>query len=84
MLEVKELSFAYGKKNILQNVSFSARPGQLTVLLGPNGAGKTTLLNCLAGLAPARGEILFQGQPQPKPALQRLAFWSKIQAVRQL
>ena len=84
MLEVKELSFAYGKKNILQNVSFSARPGQLTVLLGPNGAGKTTLLNCLAGLAPAREKSFFKDSRQPKPALQRLAFWSKIQAVRQL
>ena len=74
MLEVKELSFAYGKKNILQNVSFSARPGQLTVLLGPNGAGKTTLLNCLAGLAPARGEILFQGQPAAKACSPKVGF----------
>ena len=49
---------------VLEDVSFEAPPGRLTVILGPNGAGKTTLLRVAAGLLrPERGEVLLDGRP---------------------
>jgi ABC-2 type transport system ATP-binding protein len=42
-LEVDRVSYSYGKRKALENVSFSVAPGSFTVLLGLNGAGKSTL-----------------------------------------
>ncbi|MBX9830647.1 ATP-binding cassette domain-containing protein [Candidatus Babeliales bacterium] len=52
-LSVVCLSQTLSKKQILQNISFAAQSGLVTVLLGPNGAGKTTLLTTIMGLNPA-------------------------------
>ena len=41
-IDVRDLSFAYGKRQVLRQVSFRTRPGQLVAVLGPNGAGKST------------------------------------------
>lgn len=49
-LEAQHLSFAYGSRSILRDVSCNLRPGELTALIGPNGAGKSTLLRMLAHL----------------------------------
>ncbi len=46
ILSVENLTFAYGKNPILEDISFDIQPGRLTALLGVNGAGKTTLLKC--------------------------------------
>lgn len=52
-----------GEYHILQGVSFTVRPGAITVLLGRNGAGKTTTLRTVMGLSPARrGRITFKGK----------------------
>lgn len=48
-LEVKNLQMRYGTKDILSDVTFSARQGEVLVLLGPNGAGKTTTIEILEG-----------------------------------
>ena len=50
VLEVREASFAYGRREVFHDVSFSLRQGQVLSVIGPNGSGKSTLLNCLAGL----------------------------------
>ena len=57
-LSVRGLSYNYGAKKALQDVSFSVAPGQFCALLGPNGAGKSTLISLLTRLlmAPA-GDI---------------------------
>ena len=47
MLEIKNLCVSFGKKQVLEDVSFSLRPHRLTVLVGRNGAGKSTLLGCV-------------------------------------
>src|SRR3954464_2023649 len=61
-LELKDVSLAFGGLRVLQDVSLSARAGELLALIGPNGAGKTSVLNCICGLyRPAAGEILFRG-----------------------
>lgn len=47
ILEVKDLSFGYKNKKILENLSFSVQPNQFVAVLGINGAGKSTLIKCL-------------------------------------
>lgn len=47
MLEIKNVSVRYDRKEILKDVSFSLRPHRLTVLVGRNGSGKSTLLSCV-------------------------------------
>lgn len=49
-LEVIDLCCKYGKKTVIDNISFSASSGDIIGVLGENGAGKTTLMRCLAGL----------------------------------
>jgi sodium transport system ATP-binding protein len=62
MIEIKQLHKTFGKVVAVDDVSFSARDGEITGLLGPNGAGKTTTLRCLYTLMkPARGQILVDG-----------------------
>lgn len=63
MLEITDLSTAYGKIEALKGVSLSAQAGKVTCLLGPNGAGKSTLMLTLAGiLKPQRGSVKFEGE----------------------
>ena len=50
MLRVDGVSYSYGHKPALEDVSLSVEAGTFTVLLGPNGAGKTTLLNLITRL----------------------------------
>ena len=57
MLELKNVSVSFGKKQALDNVSFSLRPHRLTALVGRNGSGKSTLLNCVNQQLPYTGEI---------------------------
>ena len=59
-VEVKNISFSYGKTEILKDLSLDIREGEFMVLLGPSGCGKTTLLNIISGLInPTKGDILF-------------------------
>ncbi len=67
MLETKNLYSGYGKLEVLFDVNFEAREGEITVVVGPNGAGKTTLLNSIMGIATIhRGQILFEDQDVTK------------------
>ncbi len=59
MLEVKHISFSWGRVPVLDDVSFTVSPGETVVLAGANGAGKTTLLRILAGVCmPASGTVV--------------------------
>jgi len=62
MLEVRGLHKRYGSLVAVEEVSFTARPGEMVGLLGPNGAGKTTTVSMIAGLLkPDRGEVRIAG-----------------------
>jgi branched-chain amino acid transport system ATP-binding protein/branched-chain amino acid transport system permease protein len=63
ILEVRNLSRAFGGLKAVQNVSFRLRRNEILGIIGPNGAGKTTLFNLLNGfLQPSTGEILLDGR----------------------
>ena len=62
MIEIHDLGFSYGSKNVLDHISMTLEPGKIYGLLGENGVGKTTLLTLLCGLKkPQRGTILTDG-----------------------
>lgn len=62
MLEVKNISSGYGKKQVLYDVSLKVAPGEVVLLTGGNGSGKSTLLKCIYNLLPLwSGEIYFEG-----------------------
>ena len=64
MLEVRDLSVAYGESQVLWNVSLDVPAGGAVCLMGRNGVGKTTLLKAIMGLLPTRsGTLRFDGKP---------------------
>jgi branched-chain amino acid transport system ATP-binding protein len=65
VLRVEHLSMRFGGLLAVQDLSFSARHGDITALIGPNGAGKTTVFNCITGFyKPTEGRIaLHHGDP---------------------
>lgn len=72
-LEVVSLSFAYGKKQVLHDLSFQVKAGQCCILLGPNGAGKSTLFSLITRLyAYRQGEINLAGFNIKKAPLKAL------------
>ncbi len=62
LLEVKGVTKYYGKKKVLDNVSFSLEKGEILSLLGPNGAGKTTLMRIIAEGLTHQGHVFFKGK----------------------
>lgn len=62
-LEVRNVEAGYGRLNVLQGISLSVQPGEITAVIGANGAGKTTLLRVISGLLrPVAGEVTFDGR----------------------
>lgn len=55
ILEVHDLVKTYGKRNVVDGISFSVKPGEIFGILGPNGAGKTTTLEMLETMRPIDG-----------------------------
>lgn len=63
LLAVRDLSVDLGARQVLRDVTFEARAGEVVGLIGPNGAGKTTLLRAICQLTPAlAGEVAWDGQ----------------------
>ena len=62
-MKVEHLSFAYGRKEVLHDISFSVEKGEVLSVLGPNGAGKSTLFRCMLGLLSGySGQVLVNGK----------------------
>src|SRR5579863_2184956 len=62
VIEVSNLRKSYGDLLAVDDVSFTARPGEVFGLLGPNGAGKTTTIGCISGLlTPTSGHVSVMG-----------------------
>lgn len=64
LLEVEDMTLAYGNIEAVRGVSLAIAEGSLVALVGANGAGKSSTLNAISGLLPiSRGAIRFDGQP---------------------
>lgn len=73
LLQICNLSCKRKKQMIFQNISLSARAGDIIGITGKNGAGKSTFCNCLCGLLkPKGGEILYQGKKLSEKARTKL------------
>src|SRR5213596_1978983 len=63
ILEIDEVSLAFGGVVALQGVSFDVREHEIRAIIGPNGAGKSSMLNVINGVYhPQHGRIVFRGE----------------------
>lgn len=72
LLEVKNLSVAYGKVDALTNFNMRVNQGQIVSVVGPNGAGKTTLLSAIMGVLGSKGDVDFDGEIGQCPQIERM------------
>lgn len=63
MLEVKNIDVSYGDVQVIWDISFDVKQGEVVALIGANGAGKSTTLKTVSGLLkPQKGSVLFNGE----------------------
>nr|QUE28409.1 MntA [Porphyrostromium boryanum] len=63
LFKVSNLAVSYKNRNILENINFSCKSGQLIGIIGPNGAGKSTLVKALLGIIPtSKGKITYDNE----------------------
>ncbi len=80
ILSLQNISFAYDKTPVLQNISYEFEKGKMYCIIGKSGAGKTTLLSLLSGLAkPTGGEIFYDDKKIAK--IDKYKFRSKYIGV---
>ncbi|HET9717919.1 MAG TPA: ABC transporter ATP-binding protein [Pseudolabrys sp.] len=75
MLSIENIKSAYGRIEVLHDVSLHVDAGEIVTLIGANGAGKTTLMHAISGVQPiTAGSIRYEGEPiERKPAHLRVA-----------
>lgn len=78
-IEVKNLGFSYGTRQVLQDICFRVEPGEFLSILGPNGVGKSTLFRCMLGLLSGyTGQVLVDGvdvrRLSPREAARHIAY----------
>ena len=63
MLEIKKIDVCYGDVQVIWDVSFDVKKGEVVALIGANGAGKSTSLKTISGIVrPKKGDIIFEGK----------------------
>lgn len=81
-MEVRNLSFFYGKNKVLKDTSFEIKEGKITTIMGANGCGKSTLFNLMTkNLYPRKGNIFLRGKNIQNLALKEFA--RKVSIVHQ-
>jgi len=79
MLELENVSFAYGSKSVFDKLNLTLEAGHFYGIVGPNGCGKSTLLDLLAAhVRPDRGCVRLNGQQLNRTARSELARWISI------
>ena len=88
MVEIKNLSAGYPGKAVLSDISLCFPRGAVTVVAGPNGCGKSTLLKAMAGILPAKGEVLLDGASllpmPPKLRARKISFLPQSRSVPEI
>lgn len=75
MIQVKNVSKKYGRKNVLRDISFTANKGEITCLIGINGVGKSTTMKAIMGITPIdRGEILIDDKKMNHSMYENITF----------
>lgn len=81
-MEVRNLSFSYGKNKVLRDVSFKIEGGNITTIMGANGCGKSTLFSLMTkNLYPRKGNIFLSGKNIQNLSLKEFA--RKVSIVHQ-
>ena len=84
LLDVRQLTVAFGGKRVVHGVDFHIAAGEKLALVGESGSGKTTLARTLMGLErPASGQVLFDGEPLDYAPRRMRGFRSQVQMVLQ-
>ena len=84
ILEVKHLSKAFGSNQVLRDIDFTVKKGDVTSIIGASGSGKSTLLRCINLLeTPTGGQILFHGQDMTGRGVNASRYRSKMGMVFQ-
>ncbi|WP_442857082.1 metal ABC transporter ATP-binding protein [Bacillus sp. FJAT-45037] len=79
VVEIKDVSFRYGHRHVLENITLPIKQGAFLGLVGPNGSGKSTLIKLILGLKrPERGEVYLFGE-----RVDKFKQWDKIGFVSQ-
>lgn len=82
MIEVNKLSFSYGNKKILNNISFKIFENDRLCIIGPNGSGKTTLLKSLCNILDFQGSIFIENKSiKDIEVYKTVAFMSQISEI---
>ena len=82
-LDVQKLTMRFGGLTAISNLSFRARPSEVTAIIGPNGAGKTTLFNCLTGFyRPTSGKLRLARERGAIFELERMAAYRIAREAR--
>ncbi|CAA6818212.1 MAG: Zinc ABC transporter, ATP-binding protein ZnuC [uncultured Sulfurovum sp.] len=74
VIEIKNLSFAYDKQVILENINLSVQENDFLAIIGPNGGGKSTLLKLILGINPIKEGTIHTFGELPKKNLAKIGY----------
>ena len=84
IITVRHLSKSFGTHEVLKDINFSVRPGDVASIIGASGSGKSTLLRCINLLeTPTSGEILYHGTDILDHSMKKAKYRSKVGMVFQ-
>ena len=84
ILEIRHLSKSFGTHEVLKDIDFSVKKGDVTSIIGASGSGKSTLLRCINLLEnPSSGEILYHGENVVRRGFNAAAYRSRVGMVFQ-
>ena len=84
ILQINHLSKSFGSHEVLKDIDFNVRKGDVTCILGASGSGKSTLLRCINLLeTPSSGEILYHGENVVRRGFNAASYRSHVGMVFQ-